>query len=68
MSRRKEVADLRELSAERLEQELAATRRELFQNRIRYATRNLDHPQPLRTGKKRIARLLTLMREKQGTE
>ena len=40
-------------------------RKELFQNRVRYATRNLDHPEPLRRGKKKIARLLTLIGEKQ---
>jgi len=65
MSRTKELADLREMSVERMEEELKQARTELFQNRVRYATRNLDHPEPLRRGKKRIARLLTLIREKQ---
>ena len=68
MSRRKEMADLREMTVDRLEQELKSTRNELFQNRVRYATRNLDHPEPLRKGKKRIARLLTLLKEKQAAE
>jgi ribosomal protein L29 len=56
------------MTADRLEQELKATRSELFQNRVRYATRNLDHPEPLRRGKKRIARILTLLAQKQGAE
>lgn len=65
MSRTKELSELREMGVERLEEELKQARRELFQNRVRYATRNLDHPEPLRRGKKRIARLLTLIGEKQ---
>jgi ribosomal protein L29 len=66
MSRTKEVADLREMSVERLEQELKETRNELFQNRVRWATRNLDHPEPLRRGKKKIARILTLLKQREG--
>jgi len=54
------------MGVERLEEELKQARKELFQNRVRYATRNLDHPEPLRRGRKRIARLLTLITEKQG--
>jgi ribosomal protein L29 len=37
----------------------------LFQNRVRYATRNLDHPEPLRKGRKRIARILTYIRQRE---
>jgi len=59
------VSELRELSVERLEEELKTTRTELFQNRVRYATRNLDHPEPIRRAKKKIARLLTLLTQKQ---
>lgn len=66
MNRAKELNDLREMNTERLEEELKTARMELFQNRVRYATRNLDHPEPLRKGKKRIARIHTLLRERQG--
>jgi ribosomal protein L29 len=66
MNRAKELNDLREMSTERLEEELKTARTELFQNRVRYATRNLDHPEPLRKGKKKIARINTLLRERQG--
>jgi len=65
MPRRQELNELREMNLPRLYEELRLARRELFQNRVRYATRNLDNPQPLRAGKKRIARLLTLIREKE---
>ena len=62
---KKDLTELREFSVERLEEELKNTRSELFQNRVRYATRNLDHPEPLRKGKKKIARIMTLIKEKQ---
>ena len=68
MKRNKELTDLREMTVERLQEELKTTRNELFQNRVRYATRNLDHPQPLRSGRKRIARLLTILKEKEQAE
>jgi large subunit ribosomal protein L29 len=63
MRRKEQLQELRERSLPELEQELTETRQTLFQNRIRYATRNLDNPGPLRAGKKRIARILTLLRE-----
>lgn len=66
MSRSKELTELREMNTERLEEELKTARTEHFQNRVRYATRNLDHPEPLRRGKRRIARIMTLLRERQG--
>jgi len=68
MSRTKDVAELREFSVDRLHDELKTTRAELFQNRVRYATRNLDHPEPIRKARKRVARLLTLIGEKERAE
>jgi ribosomal protein L29 len=66
MRRKEQLLELRERSLPELEQELTETRQRLFQDRIRYATRNLDNPGPLRAGRKRIARILTLLREAQG--
>lgn len=63
MKRRQELKELRERSRPELEEELAKTRRQLFQNRIRFSTRALEQPGPLRTGKRRIARILTLLRQ-----
>ena len=57
--------ELRERTPERLEEELKETRNRLFQDRVRYATRNLDNPAPIRAGKKQVARILTLMRERE---
>ena len=65
MSRAEDRAQLANLTLVELQQALRETRQELFQNRVRYATRNLDHPQPLRRGRKRIAQILTLLKEKE---
>jgi len=62
------VQELRERNPGELDQELKDTRSRLFQDRIRYATRNLDNPAPIRAGKKRIARILTLMRQQELAE
>jgi ribosomal protein L29 len=51
-----------------LQQELRDARQELFQNRVRYATRALDNPEPLRKGKKKIARILTYIRQRELAE
>jgi len=48
-----------------LQQALRETRQELFQNRVRYATRNLDNPEPLRKGRKKIARIMTYIRQRE---
>src|SRR6476469_5637383 len=46
-----------------LQAELKQTRHRLFQDRVRFATRSLDNSNPLRAGRKRVARILTLLRE-----
>ena len=65
MRRSQQWQELRERTPERLEEELKETRNRLFQDRVRYATRNLDNPAPIRAGKKQVARILTLMRERE---
>lgn len=68
MRRSKQLEELRERNSDQLEEELKETRTRLFQDRIRFATRNLDNPSPLHAGKKRVARILTLMRERDLAE
>ena len=68
MSRAEERAQLRDLNLVELQQQLRETRQELFQNRVRYATRNLDNPEPLRKGRKKIARILTYIRQREIAE
>lgn len=65
MSRAQEREELAGLSLVDLQRVLRETRQELFQNRVRYATRNLDHPEPIRKGKKKIARILTYIRQRE---
>jgi large subunit ribosomal protein L29 len=65
MSRKEERDRLVGLGIVELQRELKEAREELFQNRVRYATRNLDHPEPLRKGRKRIARILTYIRQRE---
>lgn len=68
MKTAEERNQLQSLSLVELQQELRQTRQELFQNRVRYATRNLDNPEPLRKGRKRIARILTYIRQRELEE
>jgi large subunit ribosomal protein L29 len=65
MSRAEDRGQLANLSLVELQQALRETRQELFQNRVRYATRNLDNPEPLRKGRKKIARIMTYIRQRE---
>jgi ribosomal protein L29 len=68
MSRAEDREYLRARNAIELQQDLKDARQELFQNRVRYATRALDNPEPIRNGKKKIARILTYIRQRELTE
>lgn len=68
MSRAQEREELRDLSVVELQAALRQTRQELFQNRVRYATRTLDNPEPLRKGRKKIARILTYIGQRELAE
>ena len=68
MSRAEDREYLRGRNAIELQQDLKDARQELFQNRVRYATRALDNPEPIRKGKKKIARILTFIRQRELTE
>jgi ribosomal protein L29 len=63
MKAKQELQELRERGVPELLVELREARNRLFQDRVRFATRNLDNSNPLRAGRKRVARILTLMRE-----
>ena len=63
MRAKQELQELRDRGMPELQNELKEARNRLFQDRVRFATRNLDNSNPLRAGKKRVARLLTLLRE-----
>jgi ribosomal protein L29 len=63
MKAKQELQELRERGVPELQVELREARNRLFQDRVRFATRNLDNSNPLRAGRKRVARILTLLRE-----
>ncbi len=65
MSRAQDREELRGLSLLELQSALRDARQELFQNRLRYATHHLDNPEPLRKGRKRIARIMTYLHQRE---
>lgn len=63
MKSKQELQELRDRGIPALQAELKEARNRLFQDRVRFATRNLDNSNPLRADRKRVARILTLLRE-----
>ena len=59
------VAEVRELDVEELQQRVAQTRRELFNLRFQHATGQLENSGQLKEVRKNIARLLTVLNQKQ---
>jgi len=61
-------SELRELSREQLEGKLSEAREEEFRLRFRSATEAIDNPMRFRALRRDIARILTLLQEKQGAQ
>jgi len=59
------VAEVRELDVEELQQRVTQTRRELFNLRFQHATGQLENTGQLKEVRKNIARLLTVLNQKQ---
>ena len=59
------VAEVRELDVEELQHRVAQTRRELFNLRFQHATGQLENTGQLKEVRKNIARLLTVLNQKQ---
>ncbi|MER3448813.1 MAG: 50S ribosomal protein L29 [Chloroflexota bacterium] len=66
MKVREELKQLRQLGPAELRQRLAEARQELFNLRFRHATRQLENTAELQKVRRRIARILTVLREKEG--
>jgi len=62
------AAEIREMPTEELEHELSEKRRALFNLRFQRETEQLERPAELRKLKKDIARLLTILHERERTE
>lgn len=59
------AAEIRELSDEKLRAELDKSREDYFKMRFQYSTGQLTDYNQLQTARKEIARLATVMRERQ---
>jgi large subunit ribosomal protein L29 len=57
---------MRDKSPDEIRQRLTELREELFNLRFRNSMRQLDSPLKIRQGRREIARLLTVLREKEG--
>ena len=61
----KEIKEVRGLSVEKLEEKLQELKKDLFMLRMQHATNQLDNPLQIATVKKNIARIKTIIREKE---
>ncbi len=59
------MTDIRELETAALLEQIEAKREELFKLRISWRTGSLEDPNQMRIVRKDIARMLTVMRERQ---
>ncbi|HWZ29672.1 MAG TPA: 50S ribosomal protein L29 [Gemmatimonadales bacterium] len=65
MAKQGKPGDLRELKTEELQQQLAALREERFRLQFRSATEAIENPLQFRSMRRHIARLETILRERQ---
>ena len=65
MMKAKEIKDIRALSGEKLEEKLQGLKKDLFMLRMQHATNQLDNPMQIAAVKKDIARIKTIIREKE---
>ena len=61
----KEIKEVRSLSVEKLEEKLQSLKKDLFMLRMQHATNQLDNPMQIAAVKKDIARIKTIIREKE---
>ena len=65
MMKAKEIKEVRALSAEKLAEKLQDLKKDLFMLRMQHATNQLDNPMQIAAVKKDIARIKTIIREKE---
>ena len=61
----KELKAVRGLSVEKLQEKLQELKKDLFMLRMQHATNQLDNPMKIAAAKKDIARIKTIIREKE---
>jgi large subunit ribosomal protein L29 len=59
------IEEVRDLSDQELDEQITATKRELFQLRFQKATRQLEKPHQFKHLRHRLAQLMTVERERQ---
>ena len=62
------VKEIRELSTEEINAKLVETKKELFNLRFQQATGNLEKPSRLRDLRHTVARMKTVLKEREGNE
>lgn len=65
MMKTKELKEIRSLSLDKLEEKLQELKKDLFMLRMQHATNQLDNPMQISAVKKDIARVKTIIREKE---
>ena len=65
MMKAKEIKEIRGLSVEDLQEKLNDLKKDLFMLRMQHATNQLDNPMQIAAVKKDIARIKTIIREKE---
>jgi large subunit ribosomal protein L29 len=60
------ISEARELSDEKLSDEILAVKKQLFQLRLQKATRQLEKPHQFKHARHRLAQLLTVETERKG--
>ena len=65
MMKAKEIKEVRNLSVEKLQEKLQELKKDLFMLRMQHATNQLDNPLQIAAVKKDIARIKTIIREKE---
>ena len=62
------VNEIRELSTEEINEKLVETKKELFNLRFQQATGNLEKPSRIRDLRHTVARMKTVLKEREGNE
>ena len=65
MMKAKQIKEVRGLSVEKLQEKLQELKKDLFMLRMQHATNQLDNPMQIAAVKKDIARIKTIIREKE---
>ena len=59
------IKEIREMSAEQLAEKLMELKKDLFNLRLQHATNQLDNPRQITDVKRTIARIKTILRERE---